>query len=288
MLDLRIAAMVDSLSKLQMDKARAETLSQVLEQNTTVKELVQECAGELSAVNSNVKLALDRPNPLPRVKNALLRNENVEEIVNGVALKLEVVNDAIRVQVSDRAALDDRIVAAVEQEEATRHEALHDVLTDLPNRALFEDRLEHGLAQAQRHHWVMAVMFIDLNNFKAINDLYGHDAGDGVLQTIAGRLTVMTRSDDTISRYGGDQFLYLMTEIRDEAHASTFAENLVRTIQAPCTVGGQGAAVHAEVRASIGISLFPRDGVAPEILVAKADDAMHRARHSRNGISFTK
>ena len=277
--------MVDSISKRRSDNARAKALTKVLEQNTTVKELVQECAGELSAVNSNVKQALDRPDPLPRVKNALLRNENVEEMVNGVALKLAVVNDAIRGQVSDRAPVDPPFVAAVEQEEATRHEALHDVLTDLPNRALFEDRLEQGLTQAQRHHWAMAVMFIQLDDFKTINDTYGHDAGDSILQTIGNRLADMARSDDTISRYGGDKFLYLLSEIHDEAHVKHFAEKLVRAIQAPCTVSGQGATVLAEVKASIGISLFPKDGATPEILVAKADEAMHRARR---GISFAK
>ena len=280
--------MVDAISKSLIDSARAKTLSDVLAQNTTAKEMAQECAGELSAVNSNVKLALDRPDPLPRVKNALLRNENVEDMVNAVALKLAIVNDAIRDQVSDRASVDPPIVAAVEQEETTRHEALHDVLTDLPNRALFEDRLEQGLTQAQRHHWAMAVMFIQLDDFKTINDTYGHDAGDSILQTIGNRLAAMARSDDTISRYGGDKFLYLLSEIQDEAHVKHFAEKLVQSIQASCAISGQGATVRAEVKASIGISLFPKDGVTAEILVAKADDAMHRARHGRSGISFAK
>lgn len=285
---LRTEVMADSISKLQTDIERATALAKVLEQNTTVNELVQECAGELSAVNSNMKLALDRPNPLPRVKNALLRNENVEEMVNGVSRKLMVVNDAIRGQVRDPRLLDHQFAAAVEQEEAARHQALHDVLTGLPNRALFDDRLEHGLAQAQRHHWGMAVMFIDLDDFKAINDIYGHDAGDGVLKTIAHRLTTTTRSDDTISRYGGDEFLYLLTEIHDETHVALFAEKLVRTIQAPCAVSGQVVAMNVEVKASIGISLFPKDGVTPEMLVAKADDAMYGAKQNRSGIAFAK
>ncbi len=286
--DLRAAVIVEPNPKLQADIERATALAQVLEQNTTVKDLVQECAGELSEVNSNIKLALDRPNPLPCVKNALLRNENVEEMVNGVSRKLVAVNDAIRGQVRDRRLLDHQFAAAVEQEQAARHESLHDVLTGLPNRALFEDRLEHALAQARRHHWAMAVMFIDLDNFKAINDSYGHDAGDHVLRTIANRLTATTRSNDTISRYGGDEFLYLLTEIHDEAQVMLFAEKLVRTVQAPCTVSEQLAAVHAEVKASIGISLFPRDGDTREILVAKADGAMYLAKHRRSGISFAK
>ncbi len=278
--------MVEPTSKLPAESERATALAHVLEQNTTIKELVQECAGELSEVNCNMKLALDRPDPLPRVKNALLRNENVEEMVNGVSRKLVAVNDAIRGQVRDRRLLDHQFAAAVEQEEAARHESLHDVLTSLPNRALFEDRLEHGLAQARRHHWAMAVMFIDLDNFKAINDLHGHDAGDRILRTIAERLTTTTRSDDTVSRYGGDEFLYLLTEIRDEAQVMLFAEKLARTIQAPCTVSEQRGTVHTEVKASIGISLFPEDGVTPEALVAKADKAMYLAKQSRSGISF--
>ena len=278
--------MVDLLSKLQADIARATALAQVLVQTTTAKELMQECAGELSAVNSIMNVALDCPNPLPRVKNALLRNEKVEEMVNGVSRKLLLVSDAIRDQVRDRKLLEHQFAAAVEQEEAARHEALHDVLTGLPNRALFDDRLEHGLAQAQRHNWGMAVLFIDLDDFKAINDRYGHDAGDGVLKTVAQRLTTTTRSDDTISRYGGDEFLYLLTEIHDETHVMLFAEKLVRTIQATCAISWQNVAMNVEVKASIGISLFPKDGITAKMLVAKADGAMYRAKQNRSSIAF--
>jgi diguanylate cyclase (GGDEF)-like protein len=285
---VRGVAMVEPILKLHADSERATALAHVLEQNTTVKELMQECAGELSEVNSNMKLALDRPDPLPRVKNALLRNENVEALVNGVSRKLEAVNEAIKSQVRDRRLLDHQFAAAIEQEGAARKEALHDVLTGLPNRALFADRLEHGLAQSQRHHWAMAVMFIDLDNFKNINDVYGHGAGDHVLRTIADRLIATTRSDDTISRYGGDEFLYLLTEIHDEAQVRIFAEKLVRTIQAPCSIGERDATVHVEVNASIGISLFPEDGVAPQILVEKADAAMYRAKQSCSGIAFAE
>src|SRR6202044_3678914 len=113
--------------------------------------------------------------------------------------------------IRDRTLVDHQLAAAVEQVEGSRNAALHDSLTGLPNRVLFRDRLEHGIAQAKRHRWILAVMFVDMDNFKSINDTYGHEAGDAVLQTVAKRLAHNARVDDTVSRYGGDEFLYLLT-----------------------------------------------------------------------------
>src|SRR6202044_2544115 len=118
--------------------------------------------------------------------------------------------------IRDRTLVDHQLAAAVEQVEGSRNAALHDSLTGLPNRVLFNDRLEHGIAQAKRHRWILAVMFVDLDNFKSINDTYGHQAGDAVLQTVAVRLKHNTRNDDTVSRYGGDEFLYLLTHMREQ------------------------------------------------------------------------
>jgi diguanylate cyclase (GGDEF)-like protein len=159
---------------------------------------------------------------------------------------------------------------------------LHDALTGLPNRVLFNDRLEHGMAQAKRHGWTLAVMFLDLDKFKTINDSYGHDAGDAVLLTIAKRLKETTRTDDTISRHGGDEFLYLLMEINDDQDAAVVAKKIIQAVQVPCDVNvGQ-----LTVNSSIGISIFPRDGNTAEALIASADAAMYRAKQSQSGYAF--
>jgi len=172
--------------------------------------------------------------------------------VQDAAEELSIVNQALEHEVNERHLLEHQLAAAEKQEEAARHASFHDPLTGLPNRVLFNDRLEHGLAQAKRHNWTLAVMFLDLNGFKGINDTYGHDIGDRVLQTISQRLTENTRDDDTVSRHGGDEFLYLLMEVRDERDIALIAQNILNVIQVPCNVG-----VHdLTISASIGISIF--------------------------------
>jgi diguanylate cyclase (GGDEF)-like protein len=169
---------------------------------------------------------------------------------------------------------------------ADRNAALHDVLTGLPNRALFIDRLEHGIAQAKRHGWTLAVMFVDLDDFKTINDTHGHEVGDGVLRTIATRLKDGTRSDDTVSRLGGDEFLYLLMEIRNKQDASSIAQKIIAAIHAPCEIGLHDRTVRLTVEASIGIAVFPSGGQTVEALIKSADTALYRAKRSRSGYSF--
>jgi diguanylate cyclase (GGDEF)-like protein len=189
-------------------------------------------------------------------------------------------------QIRDRHVLDHQLAAAVEQGAAARHAALHDALTDLPNRALFDDRLEHGLANAERHGWNLAVMFLDMDGFKAINDSHGHHVCDSLLRTIAQRLRKNARSEDTVSRYGGDEFLFLLTEIGDPTHVALIAKKMAEAIQMPCEIRAGGVIRHLSVRSSIGISLFPKDGSSAEMLVKNADAAMYRAKRSQSGYAF--
>ncbi|HWS03745.1 MAG TPA: GGDEF domain-containing protein [Gammaproteobacteria bacterium] len=146
----------------------------------------------------------------------------------------------MKAEIKERHELEDQLAAVTEQGEVDRHTALHDALTGLPNRALFNDRLEHGLAQAERHGWTLAVMFLDLDRFKIINDTHGHDIGDSVLRIIAERLKENTRSDDTVSRLGGDEFLYLLMEVPNEEDVTLIAQKLIKSIQAPCNVVKSG------------------------------------------------
>jgi diguanylate cyclase (GGDEF)-like protein len=163
---------------------------------------------------------------------------------------------------------------------------LHDKLTGLPNRTLYHDRLEHEIAQAKRHHWMLAVMFLDLDKFKSVNDTYGHEAGDEVLQGIATRLKHATRDEDTVSRYGGDEFVYLLGGIRDQKDIAMVASKILRAIQTPCNLSVRDVVVELSLQASMGISIYPRDGETARALIVTADRAMYRAKENRSGYAF--
>jgi diguanylate cyclase (GGDEF)-like protein len=182
--------------------------------------------------------------------------------------------------------LEYRLAAITEQEGAARHAAFHDSLTGLPNRALFDDRLENALAQAKRHQRNLAVMFLDLDQFKAINDSYGHDVGDSVLQTIAKRLTETTRSNDSISRFGGDEFLYLQMDASDREDIALVAAKMITAIEEPCLVAVAEGDIGLSVKASIGIAIFPGHGDTAEMLLKNADTAMYGAKRSGSGFAF--
>ena len=275
-------------AQMLTDANPARSLTEVLGQSEHVKDLVEECAAELSSVNTALKQELAEGDPLPGVEHALEKSEAVEDKVQDASEKLAVVNQGLEDEVTERLKLESQLVAVTEQGDADRHAAFHDILTGLPNRALFNDRLEHGLAQATRHGWSLAVMFMDLNDFKNINDVHGHDAGDCVLRTIAGRLKECTRGDDTVSRLGGDEFLYLLMEVKDEKTITSIAEKISVAIQAPFDVGVRGGTITVSINASIGIAIFPQDGTTADALVKSADSAMYQAKRDKAGYSFAR
>jgi diguanylate cyclase len=276
----------DPNAEFQKGSEPAKSLNKVLLRGEHVKELVEEFAEELLSVNKALKQEIANRDPLPGVKSALKKSEAVAKKVKETTQELTDVILALKGEVRDRDMLDHQFAAAIEQEEAARHAAFHDALTGLPNRALFNDRLEHGFAQAKRHGWTLAVMFMDLDDFKIINDSHGHDAGDSVLQAIAQRLKDNTRGGDTVSRVGGDEFLFLLTEIQDEKNIALIAEKIIKAIQAPCNVSVRDIDISPCIKASIGISIFPKDGTAVKTLVESADKAMYRAKQSKSGYSF--
>lgn len=263
----------------------ARSLTQALGDTERIKEVVEECAAELSVVNAVLKEELVTPAAGPEVASAVQRSEAVEAKVQDSADELAKVNEALVDEVRERQLLEHQLEAARAQERAARHEAFHDALTALPNRVLFNDRLEHGLAQAKRHGWTIAVMFIDLDAFKAINDTHGHEVGDSVLKTIASRLKTMTREDDTVSRHGGDEFLYLLSELKSTADAAAIAGKIVRTLSQPCDVGAEMSGL--SVKPSIGIALYPADALTADDLVRCADRAMYQAKRDGSGFAFS-
>ncbi len=160
--------------------------------------------------------------------------------------------------------------------------ALHDSTTGLPNRDLFNDRLTHSIALAKRHTWTLAVMFLDLDRFKTINDTYGHAVGDAVLKEVAKRLLEHTRDEDTVCRNGGDEFLYLLINPQGIENISRIANTLLQTIGQPIKVGD----LEPTIKASMGIALYPIDGTTGEQLIGNADTAMYRAKKSMSGQVF--
>ena len=154
------------------------------------------------------------------------------------------------------------------------HAAEHDPLTDLPNRVLFLDRLQQAMVGAARHQGSLALLFVDLDDFKLVNDLQGHAAGDQVLQQVAQRLLGVVRAADTVSRHGGDEFLLLLTEVVRPVDAVLVADKVQAALAAPMLVQG----LPLRVAASIGISMYPDAATEPRLLIQHADAAMYRAK----------
>ncbi|AHF02845.1 diguanylate cyclase [Marichromatium purpuratum 984] len=168
-------------------------------------------------------------------------------------------------------------------EEKLEFLAHHDTLTHLPNRTLLNDRLAQGVSRAHRHHGVMAVLFVDLDRFKVINDRYGHGAGDELLREAAERMQGQLRDSDTLARVGGDEFVVLLEDADCARRAGRVANRLLQVFGPPFQVGKD----RLQVSASIGISLYPADGTDPDTLLRHADIAMYEAKsRGRNDFQF--
>jgi diguanylate cyclase (GGDEF)-like protein/PAS domain S-box-containing protein len=166
------------------------------------------------------------------------------------------------------------ITQAREAQARLEHLAHHDQLTNLPNRGVFYERLTHGLVQAARHHWVVGVLFIDLDRFKTVNDTMGHSIGDGLLRQIAGRLLECVRGEDTVSRLSGDEFAVVLARLTDADDAGLVAAKILQRLKSPFQVGG----TEVVVSASIGITLYPGDASSADVLMRNADAAMYNAK----------
>ena len=163
------------------------------------------------------------------------------------------------------------------------YQATHDALTRLPNVVLLRDRLRHAIARVRRTGHSLALLFVDLDHFKRVNEGLGHSAGDALLQAVADRLRGCARKDDTIVRVGGDEFICMLEDVRQEARVLDFARKLIAVLAAPFQIGEH----ECFLSASIGICLFPKDGDDVETLLKNGDSAMYRAKASgRNTIEF--
>lgn len=227
-------------------------LAQALDKSEQVQSKVTECAEELSSVNTNIKEEIVRPSPAERLRPALERIENVEDKVQECADDLLAVNETLETEIAERKHLEDLLAHSQIAEDEARRSALHDLLTGLPNRALFNDRLEQALADAKRNRLNLAVMFIDLDNFKQINDAHGHHTGDLTLRMVAERLECCVRANDTVSRHGGDEFLYLCMGVEKKIEVRNIAHKLFEAVSAVFENSG----TKLTVQPSIGIALL--------------------------------
>lgn len=228
---------------------------QVLQSGLAVERTVHECAGDLLQVTRNLAHGVD---------------------------EVKAVEQVLR---RSRAALvesEEALHASREAERAASQRAMHDQKTGLPNRTLFDDRLAQAIAGAERHDWMLAVMFLDLDRFKIVNDLHGHAAGDSVLAIVARRLMSHARDEDTVCRNGGDEFLYLLINPSTREDVARIAGLVRSAIAEP--IGA--TAPQFAITASIGIALYPEHGRSADLLIAHADAAMYRAKQLRSPFEF--
>jgi len=177
-------------------------------------------------------------------------------------------------EIRRRRALEEELAAVRAELDAARRMALHDPVTGLPNRTLFLERLEHALRQARRHAWTIAVLFIDLDDFKQINDTHGHETGDAVLRAVGDCLQGAVRGEDTVCRYGGDEFACLLLNVLSTNDVLRFANALERRLSSAC----EATAEVSGVNASIGVAVHPDHGNTAGSMLRHADSAMYAAK----------
>jgi diguanylate cyclase (GGDEF)-like protein len=171
----------------------------------------------------------------------------------------------------------------VESEARITHLAQHDALTGLPNRREFMQRLKQSAALAVRQNFKLALLFIDLDGFKQVNDQYGHKVGDELLKQVSQRLSESVRQSDAVGRLGGDEFLLLLMDCHNPAEVARFSQKLIDQLAEPYVLAGNGA----NITASIGIALYPDVGADAEQLLVLADAAMYEAKRAgRNAYRF--
>jgi diguanylate cyclase (GGDEF)-like protein/PAS domain S-box-containing protein len=266
--------------------AEPVTLALALARSEQVQAKVEACADDLASANDVVKTKIAEGATTVAANTALAITEKVESKVRESADDLHEVNESLAQELNDLNHTEIALTesrAALADTEATlataRLRALHDSVTTLPNRDLFNDRLTHAIAMAGRHGWTLAVMFLDLDGFKTINDTHGHSAGDGVLKEVAKRLLEHSREEDTVCRNGGDEFLYLLVDPQGTENVKRIANKVLMNIEQPIAIDDQQLVIGA----SIGIAVYPDHGTTGEQLIRNADTAMYRAKKQMGG-----
>lgn len=197
---------------------------------------------------------------------------NSDEAVN---VLMGLLRENERLSTANSRAASDMDTANAALERAVRASEL-DCLTGLPNRSLTLERLQHDMVVARRHGVRLAVLFLDLNRFKFINDTYGHAVGDLVLQHVSAVLHVSVRASDTVSRHGGDEFLIVLSEVSRASDAQAMADKIASALASPLRIGD----IKLHMSISIGFSLYPDHAATPEGLIRAADEAMYQVKRA--------
>lgn len=239
-----------------------------------IKDRVAAFARDLSLAHRALKNELMMHSAPGGIGEVLLWSESIEGTVQNCVDDLRTLSASLADEITARQNLELKLRESMARAEKHFHLAFHDAATGLANRTLFSDRLQQALAQARRYRRRVAVLFVDINNFKNINDTYGHDTGDSVLQMVAKRLQGRVRGTDTVSRMGGDEFVCLLTEVKEKAAIAQIADSLNGAISEPSSFNG----VDIIVKVSIGVAIGPQDGVTADTLIKNADSAMYQAK----------
>jgi len=214
-----------------------------------------------------------------RINCILVRRDGLEF---GIENRVTPIHNKDRVVTGALIAFHDVSAARARSLEMS-HLAQHDSLTGLPNRVLFNDRITQAISLAVRHGTELAVMFVDLDHFKMINDSLGHGVGDKLLQSVADRLVACVRRSDTVCRFGGDEFVILLSQVEYAEDAAFSARKILRALAAPYIIDSKTL----DIQVSIGVSTYPSDGPNAEALMVRADTAMYEAKqHGRNTYRF--
>jgi diguanylate cyclase (GGDEF)-like protein len=288
--------MTSSAHDTPLPAGTLDALEAALDQSHEVKAKVEACASDLATANGLVKDRIAEGETLLPAAQTLENSVGVELQVQECADDLKLVTDNLAHGVgqvkeveqalnrSHEALAESEAALATSRqaERAASRRAMHDPKTGLPNRTLFDDRLAQAIAGAERHGWTLAIMFLDLDQFKAVNDTHGHAAGDAVLTIVAERLLDHTRDEDTICRNGGDEFLYLLIDPAGRDNVARIAGHLRASLARPITIDD----LDLVITPSIGIALYPDHGTSADLLVALADAAMYRSKQRRSAWEF--
>jgi len=285
-----VAAFISSQVKIANSEAAlhlglAQPRSSVLKRSEALGQTILQIAGALGLLGFALALLLARwiTRPINSMSTAVARFSTEQPIVSLPVNRQDEIGQLAR----SFDEMQQQIRQQFTELQANRQEleqlARMDALTGLPNRRLFMERLDNALERAQRTHNPLAVMFIDMDHFKAINDRWGHDAGDAALQWVANQLLANTRKTDTVARLGGDEFVVLLDSPVAIDQLATIAQKLIDSMREPWFFEGHLCSIEL----SMGISLYPQDGDTVDTLLSSADSAMYRVKSaSRNDFGF--